>query len=121
MKSDILREQGHIDELMSIKDPEKIKILITQMLIEEGLNAFLLNEAIELAETVHRGQLRVEGTPYVIHPLRIVYHLLLDGIFDEEILIIAVLHDTIEDSDLGQAAGEIKKDLVVKLPNLSVL
>lgn len=52
----------------------------------------LLEEAILLAVTVHRGQIRKNGTPFIFHPLRVM--LRMDSV---EEMITGILHDTIED------------------------
>ncbi len=55
--------------------------------------------AYELAKEMHTGQLRHEGTAYVIHPLRVAMILMRDsGIEDKELIIAALLHDTVEDT-----------------------
>lgn len=53
-----------------------------------------LTDAIELAAQIHDGQTDKGGTPYILHPLRV----MLKMATDEE-RIVAVLHDVIEDSD----------------------
>ncbi|NGZ75127.1 bifunctional (p)ppGpp synthetase/guanosine-3',5'-bis(diphosphate) 3'-pyrophosphohydrolase [Saccharibacillus alkalitolerans] len=54
-----------------------------------------LSKAIALAARYHEGQTDKGGNPYVFHPIR----LMLKALTEEE-QIIAVLHDTIEDTDL---------------------
>lgn len=53
-----------------------------------------LQEAIVIAVEAHKGQLRRNGTPYVLHPLRVML-----SFEDEARRIVAVLHDVVEDSD----------------------
>ncbi len=57
-------------------------------------------DALELAAVAHRGQLR-KGTdiPYIIHPAAAAMLLLKHGC-DEEMAIAALLHDTVEDTDI---------------------
>jgi len=52
-----------------------------------------LEDAIALALEAHRGQTRPDGTPYVLHPLRVML-----ALEDEGDRIAAVLHDVVEDS-----------------------
>ncbi|OWR30863.1 GTP pyrophosphokinase [Saccharibacillus sp. O23] len=54
-----------------------------------------LARAIALAAQYHEGQTDKGGRPYIFHPLR----LMLKALTEEE-QIVAVLHDTIEDTDL---------------------
>lgn len=55
----------------------------------------MLGRAIEIAATAHAGQTDKGGKPYILHPLWVmnkVRHL------GEEFMIVAVLHDVIEDT-----------------------
>ena len=54
-----------------------------------------LERAIELAVTAHRGQKDRSGRPYILHPLW-----LMQQFEDTGAMIVAVLHDTVEDSSL---------------------
>ena len=73
---------------------EKIKTYNTN---EEQLKK--INEAYELAEEKHRNQFRKSGEAYIIHPLNVAY-ILTDIKADYETLCAAILHDTIEDTDV---------------------
>lgn len=54
-----------------------------------------LDVAISVAVKAHRGQLDKGGRPYILHPLRLMFR------FDaEEEMIVAVLHDVVEDCDV---------------------
>ena len=58
-------------------------------------------KAYKLAERYHRGQERDEGGPYIIHCLRIANNLIEKlGMRKREVLAAALLHDTIEDTQL---------------------
>jgi len=59
----------------------------------------LIERAYARAEELHRGQLRKSGEPYVVHPL-IVTQILAGYGMDSETLAAALLHDTIEDTDV---------------------
>jgi len=54
-----------------------------------------LAKAIQIASTVHLKQFDRGGNPYILHPL----HLMTQLLYDKQLATIAVLHDTIEDSD----------------------
>ncbi len=55
-----------------------------------------LNTAIHQATIAHEGQFDRGGHAYILHPLRIMYRLRTG---DEELMSIAVLHDSPEDSN----------------------
>ena len=58
----------------------------------------LLQQAYEVAEEAHRGQLRRSGDPYITHPLAVAT-ILADLGMDTTTLAAALLHDTVEDTD----------------------
>jgi (p)ppGpp synthase/HD superfamily hydrolase len=87
--------------------------------LAERLRAYLSDEelvrvqrAYELAEAAHSGQVRDEGTPYILHPLRVAISLIDElGICSPTLICAALLHDVIEDSNItreqiAEALGE---------------
>lgn len=54
----------------------------------------LLSIAIGIAVKAHTGQFDKGGNPYILHPLKVMHY---TKSSDEEIMAIAVLHDTVED------------------------
>jgi (p)ppGpp synthase/HD superfamily hydrolase len=58
-----------------------------------------LSRAVMLAAAAHDNQLDKRGVPYILHPTRVMIVAEQLGL-DDEALQIAVLHDTIEDTDL---------------------
>jgi (p)ppGpp synthase/HD superfamily hydrolase len=54
-----------------------------------------LGKAICIAAQAHEGQRDKAGAPYILHPLRVMLKMT-----TEDEMIVAVLHDVIEDSDL---------------------
>lgn len=58
-------------------------------------------EATNFAAEKHRNQRRknVEKTPYIGHPIEVATLLTRGGVNDESVLIAALLHDTIEDTE----------------------
>ena len=54
-----------------------------------------LEQAISIASLAHEGQLDKGGEPYILHPLRVMMKLK-----DNNLRIIAILHDVIEDCGL---------------------
>lgn len=59
----------------------------------------MIQKAYNLAEEKHHGQFRKSGEAYIIHPLNVAY-ILTDIKADYETICAAILHDTIEDTDL---------------------
>ena len=65
------------------------------------MNETRLLQALEFAATKHSGQLRKsgDGTPYINHPIAVARILAEVGqVTDSDVLVAAVLHDTIEDT-----------------------
>jgi len=54
-------------------------------------------KAIELANIYHKGQFDKCGIPYIFHPLTVAVKLIENG-EEEKVIIVAILHDIIEDS-----------------------
>ncbi len=59
------------------------------------MNMSLLERAIRIATEAHQGQVDKAGAPYILHPLRVMLQ-----VRSEDERIVAILHDTIEDSSL---------------------
>ena len=55
-------------------------------------------EALELAFTLHAGQLDKQGKPYILHVLRVAFACFIGA--TENVFIAALLHDTVEDCGL---------------------
>jgi len=54
-----------------------------------------LARAIEIAASAHRNQVDKGGSPYILHPIRVMMSL-----YTEDEKIVGVLHDVVEDSDV---------------------
>ena len=85
----------------------------------------LIGRAYDVAEEMHRGQLRKSGEPYLIHPMAVA-EILADLGMDEETIIAGLLHDVVEDteyteeqlvSEFGEEVG-LLVDGVTKLGSL---
>ncbi len=59
-----------------------------------------LGRAIELAAHAHAGQVDKGGQPYILHPLRVMVDLQIRG-YEGDTLVAAVLHDVVEDTEVG--------------------
>lgn len=74
--------------------------LITHAKPHYGKNQILeLSHAVDIATKAHEGQKRQSGEPYIIHPLAVAATLI-DWGMDIDSVIVGVLHDTIEDTDM---------------------
>ncbi len=59
----------------------------------------VVKKAYHYAETLHAGQFRQSGEPYIIHPLNVAY-ILADLHADMDTICAGLLHDTIEDTGI---------------------
>jgi GTP pyrophosphokinase len=66
----------------------------------------LLKKAYVFAAQAHKGQIRRSGEPYLSHPLEVA-NMLADMKMDVTTLVVAILHDVLEDTEV--TAPEIKK------------
>lgn len=57
----------------------------------------LIGHAYDVAEEMHRGQLRKSGEPYLIHPMAVA-EILADLGMEEETIVAGLLHDVVEDT-----------------------
>ena len=84
-----------------------------------------IEKAIKMATKAHEGQMRKSGDPYISHPLAVM-KIVEDWGMDEDTIIAAVLHDTVEDTnitleDIRKEFGEqvaFLVDGVTKLSNV---
>ena len=58
----------------------------------------IINRAVDYARAKHDGQLRKDGSPYIIHPLAVAEIVAETGL-DTDAILGAILHDCIEDTD----------------------
>jgi len=61
------------------------------------INENRIRQAYELALAAHEGQERRDGTPYIMHPLEVA-EICADLNMDEDAIVVALLHDTVEDT-----------------------
>ncbi|MDP1836771.1 MAG: HD domain-containing protein [Chlamydiales bacterium] len=72
---------------------------------EHKLDLPLLLEAVVMAAAAHEGQVRKDSaaTPYIIHPMIVCKNVWTEGkVRNINILIAALLHDTLEDTDISR-------------------
>ncbi len=81
-----------LDRLIGFEDlVEKIKAYNSRS------DASLIRAAYAYSERMHRGQFRRSGEPYFVHPVEVAY-ILTDMRLDDQTIVTALLHDTIEDT-----------------------
>lgn len=78
--------------------------------------------AYRFAEQCHQGQYRQSGDPYITHPVAVA-HILADMHMDHESLMVALLHDVIEDTSTtkGQLSRRFGKTVAELVDGLSKL
>ena len=64
-----------------------------------SVNLLEIKKAIYYAKKYHGEQKRQSGEPYYTHPIEVAY-MAADRIFETNILVTSILHDTLEDTDL---------------------
>lgn len=83
----------------------------------------LITKAVDFAADKHRGQSRKDAanTPYINHPISLARLLTNDGgITDTNVIVAALLHDTVEDTDatvedIGELFGKEIKNIVMEV------
>lgn len=75
-----------------------------QFSVEE---AAVIDRAFNIARERHNGQMRSSGEPYIIHPVAVA-KIVLDYGMDYQSVAAAMLHDTVEDTDL--TLEEVRRD-----------
>ncbi len=88
-----------------IKEMSIEEVISTNKKNNRKSDSKLIKKAYEFAKAHHGDQLRRSGEPYIVHPVQVAYILSTLGL-DDSTICAALLHDTIEDTDLS------KQDLV---------
>ena len=87
---------------------EKVKqAILSRFPREKNPNFPLLEKALADAEFFHADQWRKSGEPAIIHPLRVAL-LVSEAGLDIEAVIIALLHDILEDTEFTKAEVEAR-------------
>ena len=104
---------------------KKSEFLDKLLTYNENYDIERIGRAYDVAEEMHRGQLRKSGEPYLIHPMAVAE--ILAGLgMDESTIIAGLLHDAVEDTpytkeeltrDFGEEVG-LLVDGVTKLGSL---
>jgi (p)ppGpp synthase/HD superfamily hydrolase len=79
---------------------EKGKQLLGLLKDKPHIDLKVMARGIEYAATFHRGQMRKSGEPFYHHPIEVA-SILVPFTIDQDTLIAALLHDTVEDTTLA--------------------
>lgn len=71
------------------------------------VNINFIEKGLAFAKHYHQGQFRKSGEPYVSHPIAVA-SMVAENMFRENTIIAALLHDTVEDTEL--TLGEIERE-----------
>lgn len=74
------------------------RIALYNLKADTKVDISIILQAIDFAKKYHAGQLRDSGEPFYTHPLEVAY-MVCDWCFRTDILVTAILHDTIEDTE----------------------
>jgi guanosine-3',5'-bis(diphosphate) 3'-pyrophosphohydrolase len=86
----LLSFQGHDDDPVTV-------LTRTHRSIHPSADAGVLRRSYTIAESMHRGQMRKSGEPFITHPLAVAQICATLGM-DTTTLVAALLHDTVEDT-----------------------
>jgi len=85
----LLSKAGNIS---TVEEAEKLLFSYTDS------NSDIIQKALSLAKKAHQGQVRKSGEPYIIHPILVgAFTALISN--DETMIVSALLHDVVEDTD----------------------
>ena len=90
--------------------------------IFDGKEAEIIDKAFQIAKQKHDGQRRKSGEPYIIHPVAVA-KIVLDYGMDYQSVVAAMLHDTVEDTDmtLEEVTKEFGEDIAHLVDGLTKL
>jgi guanosine-3',5'-bis(diphosphate) 3'-pyrophosphohydrolase len=94
-----LAEQARRDSVANPATIEKLKNLAASYLPDEQVQQIAAAHAY--AESAHEGQTRRTGHPYITHPLAVA-NILAGMRMDPETIIAGLLHDVLEDTEVGK-------------------
>ena len=80
---------------------KRIEFLETIKNYNSNYDMELIARAYDVAEKMHRGQIRKSGEPYLIHPMAVAEILAQYGM-DEESIAAGLLHDVVEDTSYSE-------------------
>ena len=78
----------------------ELRTLIEEQFSQQEVE--VIDKAYNIAREAHFGQLRYSGQPYIIHPIAVAKVLIELGM-DSDSIVVALLHDTVEDTTISLA------------------
>ncbi|MCX6022559.1 MAG: HD domain-containing protein [Chloroflexi bacterium] len=91
------------DQGAGVRRPDVAHLVSALHALIEPAGRLVVERAYLLAAAAHDGQVRDEGAPYIIHPVRVALTLAEHGHADVGLLAAALLHDTLEDTALPES------------------
>ncbi len=92
--------QPSFKKIYPYKNPKNIDDLVVQIkAYYPTVDLDFIHKAYEVARLAHKGQYRVDGSPYITHPLCVAF-ILADLKLDIYTIVAGLLHDVVEDTPL---------------------
>jgi GTP pyrophosphokinase len=82
-----------------MRNLDSLKSEILSKSVDYGYDDKKISEALAFAEFLHKDHFRKSGEPYIIHPIEVALKIL-DLKIGQEAVIAAILHDTLEDTEI---------------------
>ncbi len=95
-----LRKKFNVPDIVTFEDLINI--------LPASINKKRITKAYEYAKVIHSGQYRGTGEPFIHHPLAVAY-LVAKLELDKDAIVAALLHDTVEDNNIGVEVKDIKQ------------
>jgi (p)ppGpp synthase/HD superfamily hydrolase len=92
--------------------PEE-EALVKEVQERTQVDMAMLRQALQLIKQYHAGVKRKSGEPFYLHPIAVA-HILLDYTRDQDTIIAALLHDTVEDTSLSLNQVALSFNTIVK-------
>lgn len=92
---------SRVRTVVGLNEADRLFAVICDKLreVHEVIDENRLRQAYEMGLTAHEGQTRLDGSPYIIHPLEVA-EIAADLGMDEDSIIAAILHDVVEDTSI---------------------
>mgnify|MGYP002513074007 CR=1 FL=1 len=105
----VVIDDGRIEPIKEFQSPEKLYANLIERVqkYHPSDDISMIEKAYRIASEAHKDQVRKSGEPYIIHPVAVA-KIVLDYGMDYQSVAAAMLHDTVEDTDL--TLEEVKKE-----------
>ncbi|MFR5486697.1 HD domain-containing protein [Eubacterium sp.] len=102
MTNDKVRIHQRVQDVMNV---DELYNYIYRYVHDNNMEQSIM--ALEMANECHKEQTRMEGGPYIIHPLTIARHAISLGIKEDNIIATMLLHDVCEDCNISETSMPI--------------